>query len=82
MARFEIKVEQRRYMLSFEEQLHKDLEPTLLQRQSREWASQCCGLDLEVLFKPIDRAWQQRKQRKIRERIARELDELKAAARQ
>ena len=72
-------VEARPFMLSFEEQLRKDLEPTLLLRQSREWASQCGGLDLNLLLGPIDRALQARKLRKIREQIARELDELKAA---
>lgn len=77
-VRFDVKVEGRTYMLSFEEQLHKDLEPTLLQRQSRDWASKCCGLDLNVLFGPIDRALQRRKERKIRQQIARELEELEA----
>ena len=76
---FRTKVEEKRFMLSFEEQLHKDLEPTLLQKQSREWASQCCGLDLGMLFKSIDRALDRRRERKIREEIARELEALKAA---
>ena len=80
LTRFKTGVEERPYMLPFKEQLDKDLEPTLLQAQSRDWASRCCGLDLGVLFKPIDRALQRRKERKIREQIARELDELKAAA--
>jgi len=79
VARFETSVEVRRFMLSFEEQLHKDLEPTLLLRQSRDWASGCCGIDLNLLLGPIDRALQERKRRKIREQIARELDALKAA---
>ena len=67
-------------MLTFEEQLHKDLELTPLQRQSADWASRCCGLDLGVLFKPIDEAMKRRKERKIRERIAEELEQVKAAA--
>ena len=79
VPRFETSVEVRSYMLSFEDQLRKDLEPTLLLRQSRDWASRCCGLDLNLLLEPIDRALQERKRRKIREQIARELDELKAA---
>jgi hypothetical protein len=81
VARFETRIEVRRYMLSFEEQLHKDLELTPLQRQSQEWASRCCGLDLGVLFKPIERALERRKKRKIGEQIARELEELEAARR-
>ena len=80
LTRFKTGVEERTYMLPFKEQLDKDLEPTLLQAQSRDWASRCCGLDLGALFKPIDRALQRRKERKIRELIARELEELKAAA--
>ena len=60
--------------------LDKDLEPTLLQAQSRDWASRCCGIDLGVLFKGIDQALQRRKEQKVREQIARELEELKATA--
>lgn len=79
VATFKTSVEQRKYMLSFEERLRKDLELTDLQRQSHEWGSKCCGLDLGALFKPVDRALQQRRQRKIREQIARDLEALKAA---
>jgi len=80
LTRFRTRVEERTYMLPFKEQLDKDLEPTLLQKQSRDWASRCCGMDLGVLFKSIDQALQRRQERKIREQIARELEELKAAA--
>jgi hypothetical protein len=80
LTRFRTSVEERRYMLPFKEQLDKDLEPTLIQAQSRDWASRCCGLDVGLLFKPIEQAMQRRKERKIREQIARELEELKAAA--
>jgi hypothetical protein len=82
VPRFKTTAEQRIYMLSFEQQLHKDLELTPLQRQSQEWGSRCCGLDLDVLFKPIERALQRRKERKIRRQIAQELEQLKAAGRQ
>jgi hypothetical protein len=77
VIRFEVTVEARPFMLPFEEQLRKDLEPTLLLRQSRDWASRCCGIDLGLLFNPIDEALKRRKLRKIREQIARELEELK-----
>lgn len=77
--RFRTSVEERTYMLTFEEYLHKQLELTPMQRQSQEWASKCCGLDLDVVFKPIERALQRRKERKLREQIARELEELQAA---
>jgi hypothetical protein len=82
VPRFRTGVEQRRYMLTFEEQLRKDLELTPMQRQSADWASRCCGLDLSLLFDPIDRAMQRRKERKVRERIAGELEDLKAAREQ
>ena len=78
-VRFEVTVVARPYMPSFEEQLHHDLEPTPLQRQGRDWASRCCGLDLGLVFDPIERALQRRKERKLRDRIARELEELKLA---
>jgi putative hemolysin len=81
VPRFKATAEQRSYMLSFEQQLHKDLELTPLQRQSHEWGSRCCGLDLDVLFKPIERALQRRKERKLRRQIAQELEQLKAAGR-
>ena len=80
LTRFKTTVEERTYMLPFKEQFDKDLEPTLLQAQSRDWASRCCGLDVGALFKSIDRAMQRRKERTIRAQIARELEELKAAA--
>jgi hypothetical protein len=79
VPRFETSVEVRSYMLSFEEQLWKDLEPMPLLRQSRDWASRCCGIDVNLLLKPIERPLQERKRRKIREQIGRELEELKAA---
>jgi hypothetical protein len=82
VATFKTTVEQRAYMLSFEEQLHKELELTPFQRQSQEWASKCCGLDLDLLLKPIDRALQRRKERKVHEQIAGELAELEARRRQ
>ena len=78
--RFRSAVDERRRVLTFEEQLQKDLEPTPLLRQSRDWASRCCGMDMSVLFKGIEQAWDRRKVRKIREQIARELEELQAAA--
>jgi hypothetical protein len=37
------------------------------------------AIDVNLLLEPIERALQERKRRKIREQIARELEELKAA---
>ncbi len=66
-------------MLPFQEYLRQKLEPTPLQRQSREWASRYCGLDLGRLFKGLDKALERRKARQVREQIGRELAELAAA---
>ena len=79
VATFKTSVEQRVFVLTFEEQLRKDFTLTALQRQSAEWASRCCGLDLNQLFQSAERALHRRKVRKIREQIARELAELEAA---
>jgi hypothetical protein len=79
VATFKTGVEQRVFVLTFEEQLRKDFTLNALQRQSADWGSRCCGLDLGLLFNSVERALQRRKVRKIREQIARELAELEAA---
>jgi hypothetical protein len=81
VATFKTRVEQRVYVPSLEESLAKEFNLTDLQRQSAAWAAKCCGMDLGLLIKPIDRALDRRKERKIREQIARELAELDAARR-
>jgi len=79
VATFKSGVDQRVYVLSLEERLEEELKLSPLQRQSADWASRCCGLDLDPLFKRVDEALQRRKVRKIREQIARELAALEAA---
>jgi hypothetical protein len=76
---FKSRVDQRVFVPTLEEHLHKVFDLNLLQRQSAEWASQCCGFDIGYLVKSVDRALQERKIRKTREQIARELAELEAA---
>jgi len=78
VATFRTSVEQRVYVLTLEEWIHKEFALTSLQRQSAEWASKCCGLSLAPLLKGVKRALQGRKVRKTREEIARELAELEA----
>jgi len=78
VATFKTSVNQRVYVLSLEEQLRKDFTLTALQRQSADWASKCCGLNLNQLFNSAERALHRRKVRKIREQIARELAQLEA----
>jgi hypothetical protein len=65
-------------MLPFQEYLHQQLELTPLQRQSQEWASRCCGIDVGRLFNGIGKALERRKTRRVREQIDRELVELDA----
>lgn len=78
---FKSRVDQRRFVLTLEEALHKQFDLNDLQRQSAEWASKCCGYDIGRLFHAVEKALHQRKIRKTREQIARELAELNAATR-
>jgi hypothetical protein len=78
VATFRSGIEQRVFVLTFEEQLRKDFTLNLLQRQSADWGSRCCGLSLSQLFNSVEKALDRRKVRKIRQQIARELAELEA----
>jgi hypothetical protein len=79
VARFRTTVEQRRFVITFEEWLDKEFKLTALQRQSAEWGARCCGIGLDPLFRSIERALERRQVRKIREQIARELEVIEAA---
>jgi hypothetical protein len=76
---FRTTTEGRALMVPFQEHLRQKLELTPLQRQSQQWASQCCGIDLGRLFKGLEKALERRKARQVREQIGRELAELEAA---
>jgi hypothetical protein len=80
VATFKSAVNQRVYLLPFLEQLRKDFELTPLQRQSAEWSSKCCGFNLLTLTGALERALRERKERRIREQVSRELAEVQAAA--
>jgi len=73
---FRTTTEGRPLMLPFHEYLRKELELTPLQRQSADWASRCCGIDLGQVFKGVGKAWGRRKARHLRERIGQELADL------
>ena len=73
---FKSRVDQRRFVLTLEEALHKQFDLNDLQRQSAQWASKCCGYDVGRLFNAVEKARHERKIRKTREQIARELAEL------
>jgi hypothetical protein len=76
---FKSRVDQKALVLTLEEELHKEFDLTEFQRQSAEWRSKCCGLDLGWVFRSIEKALDERKLRKTRQQIARELAELEAA---
>jgi hypothetical protein len=76
---FRSRVDQRVFVLTLEEALHKEFDLNDLQRQSAEWASKCCGYNIGQLVQMIDDAMKQRKIRKTQEQIWRELAELEAA---
>jgi hypothetical protein len=76
---FKSRVDQRVFVPTLEEVLHKQFDLNQLQRQSAEWASKCCGYNLGQLVNGINEARRDRKIRKTREQIARELAELAAA---
>ena len=81
VATFKVTVEQRRYMPTFEEWLRKEFALTDFQRQSQEWYSKCCWIDLLDLPQwadKLDRPRRRRELRKLREQIARELAQIEA----
>ena len=69
----------RPFVPTLEEHLQKTFELTEFQRKYAEYSARCCGLSLGALFDHIDRALDERRTRKTREQIARELAELEAA---
>ena len=78
---FKTRVDQRTWVPTLEEHLHKQFDLTPMQRQSAEWAAKCCGMNIGQFVKLAEDALRARKIRKTREQIARELAELEAAAR-
>jgi hypothetical protein len=78
VATFRVVVEQRQFMLTFEEQLRKEFQLTALQRQSQEWFSRCCGINEVELLKSLDRALRRREVRRIRKQIDQDLAQIAA----
>ena len=76
---FRSRVDQRVFVPTLEEHLHKEFDLNLLQRQSADWRSRCCGYNLSALLDHIEKALHERKIRKTREQIARELAALERA---
>ena len=76
---FRSRVDQRVFVLTLEQALHKEFDLNILQRQSADWAAKCCGYNLGSILKVVNDARRDRQVRKTRDQIARELAELAAA---
>lgn len=79
VARFTARVDERIMVLTFDEWLAKEFKLNDLQRQSADWASRCCGFNLNAVVNEAGKALQRRKVRKIRAQIASELREIESA---
>ena len=51
VATFKTRVDQRVFVLPFEDWLEKELKMGVLQKQSADWAAKCCAISLDLLFK-------------------------------
>ena len=80
VATFRTSVEQRVYLLTFEELLRMEFKLTPLQQQSQDWYGRCCGINLIALVNSLDKEMKRRQERKVREQVARELALVEAAA--
>jgi hypothetical protein len=80
VATFRVSVDTRVFGLSIVDQLRKEFELTPLQRQSAEWRSKCCGVNLLSLADVIEKGVRQWKEKRIRDRVNRELADVIAAA--
>ena len=80
-ATFRVTVRERPFVVPIMESLRKEFELTPLQRQSAEWSSRCCGLNLVTLTESLEKAFRRWEEGRIHDRVARELAEVEAAAR-
>jgi hypothetical protein len=76
---FKSTTERHPFVLTLDEDLHKTFALTDFQRRYAEYSARCCGVDLGAVVKQIDKAFDERRVRKTREQIARELADLEAA---
>jgi hypothetical protein len=75
---FKARADERVFVPTLEEVLHKQFDLNDIQRQSAQWAAQCCGLKVGQAVEVIEDAFRERKIRKTREQISRELAEIEA----
>lgn len=76
---FKSTAERRVWVPTLKQHLHKKFDLTPMQRQSAEWAAQCCGIKIGQVVKIAEDALRARKISKTREEIARELAYIEAA---
>jgi hypothetical protein len=79
-ATFRVTVTGHPFVVPIMDSLRKEFELTPLQRQSADWSSKCCGLNLAMLTDSLDRAFRRWEERRVHDRVARELAEVVAAA--
>ena len=79
IAKFRTRVDQTVYVLTLDEWIDKEFNLIGIQRQSADWASKCCGIGLDPLFKVSRTHCSGGRSERSREQIARELAELEAA---
>jgi hypothetical protein len=75
---FKARADERVFVPTLEEVLHKQFDLNDIQRQSARWAAQCCGFKVGQVIDVIDDALRDRKIRNTREQIQRELGEIEA----
>jgi hypothetical protein len=73
VAVFRVTVERRQLMPTFLEQLRKEFALTDLQRQSQEWRSKCCGINLLGVLDGVRAAARDYETRRVRAQITRDL---------
>ena len=79
VATFRVTVEQKAFVEPILVTLRKEFELTPLQRQSAEWSSRCCGLSLAAVTESLEKAFRRWEERRIHDRVSRELAEVIAA---
>jgi hypothetical protein len=79
-ATYKVTVNQRLFVPPIMDSLRKKFELTPLQRQSADWSSRCCGLSIAALTEGLERAFRRWEERRIHDRVSRELSEVIAAA--
>lgn len=80
VATFRVSVDTSVFGLSIVDQLRKEFELTPLQRQSAEWRAKCCGVNLLSIADAIEKGVHQWQEKRIHDRVSRELAEVVAAA--